>query len=88
MSDVADERNWSRIPVADLEEPKQGGLHMVYRNSWWAVDVENRVFFFKRSSPQCNSNRAIVERLKTHPDMVGVVQIPLAMWPVSINDYV
>jgi len=88
VSEVSDERNWTRIAVSDLIAPKQSGMHMVYRDSWWAVDAENRVFFYKRVSPQCNSNRAIVERLKTHPDMVGVVQIPLAMWPVSISDYV
>lgn len=88
MSDVSDERNWTRVPGTDLASPKQGGMHMVYRDSWWAVDAENRVFFFKRVSPQCNANREIVERLKTHPDMIGAVQIPVAMWPVNINDYI
>lgn len=83
---VNNERNWTRVPISDLASPKQGGLYMVYRDSWWAVDAENRVFFF-HTSPQCNENRAVVERLKTHPDMVGVVQLPLAMWPVRISDY-
>jgi hypothetical protein len=87
MSEVSDERNWTRVPIADLASPKGGGLHMVYRDSWWAIDAENRAFFFRKTSPQCNANRAIVERLKTHPDMTGVVQLPLAMWPVNISDY-
>lgn len=84
---IHNEKNWTRIPVSELAAPSKGGLHMVYRDAWWAIDAENRVFFFKGASPQCNSNRLVVERLKTHPDMVGIVQIPLAMWPVSASDY-
>jgi hypothetical protein len=84
---IHNEKNWTRIPVSELTDSTKGGLHMIYRNSWWAIDAENRVFFYKITSPQCNSDKRIVERLKTHPDMVGIVQIPLAMWPVSISDY-
>ena len=88
MSGVHDEKNWTRVQIDQLTAPTKGGLHMVYRDAWWSIDAENRVFFYKRTSPQCNSDRRIVERLlKTHPDMVGIVQIPLAMWPVSISDY-
>ncbi len=83
---VDDERNWKRVPIAELAEPK-AGLCMVRLNAWWAVDAQDRVFFFRRHSPQCNDNRAVVERIKTHPDMVGIVQIPVAMWRVSPSDF-
>ncbi len=85
---VDDERNWKRVPIAELASPQKGGAHMVHLNAWWAVDAEDRAFFFRSASPQCNANKAVVESLHTHPDMVRVVQLPVAMWPISISDYV
>lgn len=87
MTTIYNEKNWKRVPVDDLVNPKGGGPHMILREHWWCVDADNNVFFYKESSPQCNVNKSIVERLATHPDAVGVIHIPIAIYPFNISDY-
>mgnify|MGYP000626754739 CR=1 FL=1 len=55
---------WARVPLADLTNPRKRGPLMTYQDHWWAVDENDNVFFFngKSYSPQCNTNRLIVER--------------------------
>lgn len=77
---------WTKVPIDMLLAAHEGGFHMVYKDRWWAVDKDGNAFFYDKS-PQCNSNKAIVERLHTHPDMVDVVFVSYAYVPVSIHDY-
>ena len=80
---------FSRMQLSDLVNPKKRGPLMVYQDHWWAVDGEGNVFFFKGKSysPQCNSNRIIVDRhlaqgLATHAEFV-----PWAYVQFDIRDY-
>lgn len=55
---------FQRVPLADLTNPQKRGPLMTYQDHWWAVDDEGNAFFYegKTYSPQCNTNRLIVER--------------------------
>ena len=73
---------WILVPVSDITTPKQGRL--VYGPRWWAVTENDEVLFFDTYvSPQCNSNKQIVERLGkgfdapiTEPRFIEVSFIP------------
>lgn len=81
---------FKRVPVVELTSAKKRGPLMVYQDHWWAVDEAGNAFFFegKSYSPQCNTNRLIVERhlaqgLATHAEF-----LPWAYVQFSIDDYV
>lgn len=75
------------MPVAELTNPQKTGLLQVYKDHWWLVDIAtDSIMFFKTyGSPQCNTNRVIVER-RVKPGL-KVVLIPWAYVPVDISDY-
>lgn len=72
----------SRYVAKDVTTPKNG--YRVLTNHWWSVTDDGALFFvthrvFGRPdwlSPQCNTSRAIVERLC--PEGARVEFIPLA----------
>lgn len=83
---------YSHIPLAELTTPK-GGTHQIYIDYWWTVDPELGALIFKlnkrhEGSPQCNSNKLIVERrLKERPhDRYEAIQIPVAYMPHRCDD--
>ncbi len=82
---------WSRVPLADLENPRKSGPLMVYRDHWWALDAQDNVLFFhgKSYSPQCNTNRELVERHGRGQDygFSRAVLVPWAYVQFSIGDY-
>jgi hypothetical protein len=54
---------WIKMPIAELVTPKPGRL--CKGPSFWAVTPDECVLFFEDySSPQSNTNRAIVERIR------------------------
>lgn len=80
---VAPERMpMSRFVSKDVLTPKNG--YRVLTNHWWAVTDEGALFFVTTRpfgappflSPQCNTIRAIVERLR--PEGARVEFIPVA----------
>lgn len=79
-------QKFTRAPIDEIKNPIKGGFHMVYKNAWWNVDKDGNAFFYKKS-PQCNANREVALRIRTHPDMVDTVQIEAAIFPINIQDY-
>ena len=76
---VLDEK-FIRYPLAKLLTPQAGFLRCM-TDHWWAVTANDEVLFYKKifQSPQCNLNKAIVERLcpkGTTPRFVPVAFIP------------
>ena len=65
----------TRVKVSDATTPK-GGLTMVYIDRFWVVTPEDEILLY-RTSPQCNSDRVLAERLlvKLYPGC-EVRQIP------------
>jgi hypothetical protein len=79
---------WIFAPVSDITTPKPGRL--CYGPHWWAVTENGEVLFFDNyTSPQCNSNKAIVERLGKGFDAPPTTPqfIALAFVPHKCSDY-
>lgn len=73
------------IDPAQLAEPRAGVVDVI-RDNWWAVDARGRVCLYRwgrghrQISPQCNSSRAIAEKLRP-AEAVGTIKIPFAFLP-------
>ena len=80
---------WARVPLAELTNPAKRGPLMTYQDHWWAVDENNNVFFFKGKSysPQCSTNRLIVERHLAQGLATHAVLVPWAWVKFDISDY-
>lgn len=80
---------WARVPLAELTNPRKCGPLMTYQDHWWAVDENNNVFFFrgKSYSPQCNTNRLIVERHLAQGLATRAEFVPWAWVQFNISDY-
>ena len=81
---------FQRMPLADLTNPQKQGPLMVYHDHWWAVDDQDCVFFYtgKSYSPQCNTNRLLVERHLAMGLATHAVFVPWAWVQFNISDYV
>lgn len=79
-----DEKPWIKMPVSDLTTPKTGRI--CKGPSWWAITPDDCVLFFKSyGSPQCNSVKEIVERIRPG---IEVRHIQAAFIPHRCQDYV
>lgn len=77
--------DYIRMSLSDLTTPKGGRIVMTDR--WWVVTEDEHVLFYRSyGSPQCNSNKAITERLA--PSAGGKpVFVPVAYVPHNCRDY-
>lgn len=80
---------FKRMSLAELMNPQKRGPLMVYQDHWWAVDVDDNVFFYKGKSysPQCNTNRLIVERHLAMGLAKRAVFVPWAWVKFDMRDY-
>ena len=82
--------DWIKVPLDELTTPK-GGLCQVYKDRWWSLEkAGNAVFYKSMHSPQCNQNKALVDRLMTVErgyEVGEVVFIPWAFVRVNASDY-
>lgn len=66
MSEISTDYNrapWIKMPIAELTTFTPG--RVCKHPSWWAVTPDDCVLFYKTlGSPQCNVDRAIVERIR------------------------
>lgn len=53
-----DEKLLTRIPISKATQPFDGAL--VIANRYWTV-VDGCILFYRKKSPQCNSDRRLVE---------------------------
>jgi hypothetical protein len=82
------EGDWIFVPLEDLTTPQPGRI--VYGPRWWAVTEAGEVLFYKRyTSPQCNSEKTIIERVLSQYEPVKTTAqfIPLAYLPHRCSDY-
>lgn len=90
MSSLKDKPRWLRMPLAELTNPHKHGPLMTYQDHWWALDEQDNVLFFKTfTSPQCNANRALIERICQGQDSgyVRAVLVPWGFVKFNISDY-
>jgi len=79
------ERDFIKMPITELTTYAPGRRCMA--PAWWVVTEDRCVLFFKHYySPQCNQNRAIVERIMRHKN-ASIEFIPQAFVPHSCSDY-
>jgi hypothetical protein len=81
MSNQLPDSDFLRVSLAELTTPRQGYRCIV--NHWWALTDDDEALFYKvRSSPQCNSDRRVVEHIalniepKTHAVFVAAAFVP------------
>lgn len=83
MSQV-DEKNFVRMPMAELTKPHEG--RMCYLDRYWLVDKDNNaLFFLNYAHPQCNSDRGVTEHLSRGKYWVEFV--PVAYVPIDWSQY-
>ena len=75
---------FDKIPIEKLSEtPSESGFYYLMKDRYWAVDEDGNALFCRGASPQCNTNKTIVERIvagEKHPG-VKVVFIENAWTP-------
>lgn len=76
---------YTRIPIDEIKDSPSGIVQCI-KNHWWCVTEQNEVLLFKGSTPQCNSNKAIVDRLM--PAGCHAEFLPTAFVKVNISDYI
>lgn len=78
-------------PMSELMEiPKSGGIYELIKNHYWVVNDAGNVFFFGKSnqSPQCNTNKHMVERWLSKFENSSALFIENAWVKVNIQDYI
>lgn len=66
MNISLDDPRWYKVPLTQIISiPETSGIFNCYTNFYWAVTPNDEVLFFRRqfTSPQCNSDKRIVEKL-------------------------
>ena len=73
--------NYILVPMEDIITPKEGRHVLMER--WWNVTENDEVLFYRSyASPQCNSNKSIVDHLWDSKTIkTRSVFIPVAFCP-------
>jgi len=83
--------DFTKTPIAEATQiPTKGQFVQILRDRFWAVSEDDCILTYKGSSPQCNDNEGIVERIikGDHHPGVKVQFIPLVFLPHDCRDYV
>lgn len=87
---TVDASRFKKVPIAVITSPDKSGFLRVIKDHWWAVTADDCVLFYTHlgsNSPQCNVNRAIVERVLCPELQAGVRLLPYAYFNVDPRDY-
>ena len=58
------EKDFKKVPILEATSiPDKNGFYELYKNRYWEVTEDDCILFYKGISPQCNSNKVIVEGL-------------------------
>ena len=79
-----------KVPVSEITSPEKSGPLWTYRDHWWAVTEDECVLIYAHrgsNSPQCNTNRAIVERRLGYPMPTTARLLPWAYLQFSLSEY-
>lgn len=87
---MAEPSRFKKVPVAEITSPEKRGPLWPYKDYWWAVTADDCVLIYTHrgaNSPQCNTNRAIVERHLNYPEPTTAKLLPWAYLPFSLSEY-
>lgn len=80
---IEDINEYKLVSIDELLAPKKPATAFIlYPGAWWAV-FEGQVLFYKGTSPQCNPNKAILERFM--PSWCTAKYIERAYLPIRIH---
>jgi hypothetical protein len=80
------EDRFTFVPVAQAIIPPPGLIEHL-KDRWWLVHPEKGIAFFEGKFAQCNSNKAITERLAQPHSWATVKFIPSVFRRIDIRDY-
>lgn len=79
-----------RFKIDDVTRlPNEDGFYQIMSSRYWAVTEQNEILQAKGASFQCNTNKALVERLisfENHPG-VSIKFIERVYLPHDCSDY-
>lgn len=85
-------RRFVKVPISDVTTPDSNGTYELMKDRWWAVTEDDCILFYgsRGRSPQCNSNKAIVEHILSAENHPGVKAVFLThVWlPHNCSDYI
>ena len=82
--------HFKKVPLAEITSPEKSGPLWTYKDHWWAVTADGCVLIYTRrgaNSPQCNTNRAIVERIHYEGEPTTPKLLPWAYLKFDLSEY-
>jgi hypothetical protein len=89
-SETVDASRFKKVPLAEITSAEKRCFLRTIKDHWWAVTADDCVLIYTHrgsNSPQCNVNRAIVERVLCPGLQVDVKFLPWAYLPIDPRDY-
>ena len=87
---MADASRFKKVPLAELVSPEKAGPLWPMKDRWWAVTEDGCALIYTHrgaNSPQCNVNRAIVERMTYEGIPTTPKFLPWAYHQFSLSEY-
>jgi hypothetical protein len=87
---TVDASRFKKVPLAEITSPEKPGPLWPYKDYWWKVTEDDCVLIYTHrgaNSPQCNTNRAIVERVLCPEIPTRAVFLPWAYLQFGISEY-
>lgn len=82
---------FKKVPLAEITSPEKPGPLWPLKDRWWAVTQDDCVLIYVHrgsNSPQCNANRAIVERMQYSGEPTTPKFLPWAYHQFNLSEYV
>jgi hypothetical protein len=83
--------DFKKVPITKLTAiPENNGFYELRKNYYWVVTEDDCVLFYKGSSPQCNSSKAVVDNWGIKRDVFKnsrTMLIENAWMPHDCSDY-
>ena len=90
MHKALDASRFKKVPLAEITNPQKSGPLWPMKDRWWAVTEDDCVLIYTHrgsNSPQCNTDRAIVEQLKYEGLKTTPKFLPWAYHQFSLSEY-
>lgn len=89
-NNTVDASRFKKVPLAEITSAEKPGPLWPYKDHWWAITEDDCVLIYTHrgsNSPQCNVNRAIVERVLCPGLQTGVKFLPWAWLKFDLSEY-
>lgn len=89
-TETLDASRFKKVPLAEITSAEKHGFLRVIKDHWWAVTEDECVLIYVHrghNSPQCNTSRAVVERVLCPELQKSVKFLPWAYLPIDPRDY-